>query len=77
MSIKFQLIALFIKPLIAFLVTAVINISQNITTANDAERVSSLVKLVVALNGAANAMQKERTFSVLYKLNHVQWLDDL
>jgi methyl-accepting chemotaxis protein len=77
MSIKLKLIALFITPLIAFLVTAVINISQNITTANDAERVSSLVKLVVALNDAADAMQEERTFSVLYRLNNQQWLDEL
>ncbi len=77
MSIKLKLIALFITPLVAFLVTAIINISQNITTANDAERVSSLVKLVVALNDAADAMQKERTFSVLYRLDSEQWLNDL
>lgn len=77
MSIKLKLIALFITPLIAFLVTAVINISQNITTANDAERVSSLVKLVVSLNDAADAMQEERTFSVLYRLNNQQWLNEL
>lgn len=77
MSIKIKLIALFITPLLTFLLMALININQNITTANDAERVSSLVKLVMALNGAADAMQKERTLSVLYKLNNVQWLDDL
>jgi len=77
MSIKLKLIALFITPLIAFLITATINISQNITVANDAERVSSLVTLVVALNDAADAMQKERTFSVLFTLNNEQWLDEL
>ncbi len=77
MSIKYKLIALFITPLLAFLITATVNISQNITVADDAESVSSLVKLVVALNDAADAMQKERTFSVLYALNSVQWLDEL
>jgi len=77
MSIKYKLIALFIAPLLAFLTTAIINISQNITIANDADRVSSLVKLVVSLNNTADAMQKERTYSVLYKLNSEQWRDDL
>jgi len=77
MSIKLKLIALFISPLLAFLITAIINISQNAVIANDAERVSSLVKLVVALNDASDAMQKERTFSVLFTLNSEHWRDEL
>lgn len=77
MSIKLKLIALFIAPLIAFLITATLNISQNITVANDAKQVSSLVKLVIALNDASDAMQKERTFSVLFTLNGERWREEL
>ena len=77
MSIKLKLIALFITPLIAFLVTAIINIYQNTTAAKEAEQVSSLVKLVVSLNDASDAMQKERAFSVLFALRNEQWRDEL
>jgi methyl-accepting chemotaxis protein len=77
MSIKLKLIALFLTPLIAFLFTALMNIYQNITLVNNAERVTSLVKVVVALNNLADTMQAERTFSVLYQLDSEQWRSKL
>jgi methyl-accepting chemotaxis protein len=77
MSIKLKLIALFLTPLIAFLFTALMNIYQNITLVNNAERVTSLVKVVVALNNLAGTMQAERTFSVLYQLDSEQWRSKL
>jgi methyl-accepting chemotaxis protein len=77
MSIKLKLIALFLAPLIAFLGTAIINIYQNTTAAKEAEQVSSLVKLVVSLNDASDAMQKERAFSVLFALRNELWRDEL
>jgi hypothetical protein len=72
-----KLIALFLTPLIAFLFTALMNIYQNITLVNNAERVTSLVKVVVALNNLADTMQAERTFSVLYQLDSEQWRSKL
>ncbi len=77
MSIKLKLIALFLIPLFAFLCTALINISQNVTLVSNAERMTSLVKIVVALNNLSETMQEERTYSVLYQLDSEQWQSKL
>ena len=77
MSIKLKLIALFLTPLIAFLFIALMNINQNVTLVNNAERVTSLVKVVVALNNLADTMQAERTYSILYQLDSAQWRSKL
>ncbi|NQY62803.1 MAG: methyl-accepting chemotaxis protein [Alteromonadaceae bacterium] len=77
MSIKLKLIALFLTPLIAFLFIALMNINQNVTLVNNAERVTSLVKVVVALNNLADTMQAERTYSILYQLDSEQWRSKL
>ncbi len=77
MSIKLKLIALFITPLIAFIITAFINVYQNAASAEKAEQVTSLVELVVALNTVADSMQQERTLSILYTLDQSTWKNKL
>lgn len=77
MSIKLKLISLFLAPLIAFLGTAIFNISKNISAANDAEQVKSLVELVVAMNTAADSLQRERTYSVLFSIAPEKWQSKL
>ena len=77
MSIRTKLIALFIIPLLAFIATALINVYHNVVAVKKAEQVTSLVKLVVALNDVADSMQKERTASVLYSLEQSTWHSQL
>jgi len=77
MSIKLKLLALFLIPLIAFFSTAVFNIAQNVTLVNNAEYVTSLVKLVEALNNASDAMQQERSYSNFYQLDSEKWHKEL
>ena len=77
MSIKVKLLTLFIIPLLAFIFTAGVNISNNLATAKEAKGIVALVELVVSLNGIGDALQDERTFSILNYLEKDAWRTQL
>ena len=73
LSVKAKLILLFSFPLIAFLVVAVLNISQHLHNANEGKRVSSLIEVTVKIGDLVHEMIIERSYSALVNIDKDLW----